>query len=36
MIQVLNQVAQEQLAPWIKDEEISDTVFRTMAMIPMQ
>ena len=36
MIQVVNQVAQEQLAPWVKDEEISDTVFRTMAMIPMQ
>jgi hypothetical protein len=36
MIQVLNQVAQEQLAPWVKDEEISDAVFRTMATIPME
>ena len=36
MIWVLNQFAQEQLAPWIKDEEVSDAVFRTMATIPME
>jgi len=36
MIQVLNQLAQEQFAPWIKDEEVSDAVFRTMATIPME
>jgi hypothetical protein len=36
MIQVLNQVAQEQLAPWVKNEEVSDAVFRTMATIPME
>ncbi len=36
MIQVVNQVAQEQLAPWGKDEEVSDAVFRTMATIPME
>jgi hypothetical protein len=36
MIQVLNQIAQEQLAPWVKNEEISDAVFRTMATIPME
>jgi hypothetical protein len=36
MIRVLNQVAQEQLAPWVKDEEVSDAVFRTMATIPMK
>lgn len=35
MIWVLNQVAQEQLSPWIENEEISDVVFRTMATIPM-
>jgi hypothetical protein len=35
-LQVLNQVAQEQLAPWVKDEEVSDAVFRTMATIPME
>jgi hypothetical protein len=36
MIRVLNEFAQEQLAPWIKDEEVSDAVFRTMATIPME
>jgi hypothetical protein len=36
MIRALNQLAQEQLAPWIKDEEVSDAVFRTMATIPME
>ena len=36
MIQVLNRIAQEQLAPWVKDEEVSDAVFRTMATIPME
>jgi hypothetical protein len=36
MIWVLMQIAQEQLAPWIKGEEVSDIVFRTMATIPME
>ena len=36
MIWVLNQFAQEQLAPWVKDEQVSDAVFRTMATIPME
>jgi len=36
MIRVLNRLAHEQLAPWIKDEEVSDAVFRTMATIPME
>lgn len=36
MISVLKQFAQEQLAPWAKDGEISDAVFRTMATIPME
>jgi hypothetical protein len=36
MILVLNRVAQEQLSPWIKDEEVLDAVFRTMATIPME
>ena len=37
MIGILNEdVAHEQLAPWIKDEEVSDAVFRTMATIPME
>ena len=36
MILVLNKVAQEQLVPWIKDEEVSDAVFRAVATIPME
>ena len=36
MIWVLNQFAQEQLAPWVKDEEVSDAVFQTIAAIPME
>src|SRR5271170_6042351 len=36
MIRLLNEFAHEQLAPWIKDEEVSDAVFRTMATIPME
>ena len=36
MIWVLNQFAQEQFAPWIKDGEVSGAVFRTMATIPME
>jgi len=36
MIWVLNQIAQERLAPWIKDGEVSDAVFRTIATIPME
>lgn len=36
MISVLYQIAQEQLAAWIKDEEVSDAVFRTMATTPME
>lgn len=35
MLWVLRRSAREQLAPWLKDEEISDAVFRTMATIPM-
>ena len=36
MIWVLNQFAQEQLAPWVKDDEVTDAVFRTMATISME
>lgn len=36
MIWVLSQFAQEQIAPWIKDEEVSDAVFRVMAAIPLE
>ena len=36
MIRVLDRLAHEQLAPWIKEEEVSDAVFRTMATIPME
>lgn len=36
MILVLIKIAREQLSPWIKDEEVSDAVFRTMATIPME
>lgn len=36
MILVLNRVAQERMSPWIKDEEVSDAVFQTMATIPME
>jgi hypothetical protein len=36
MIRLINQFAQEQLAPWVKDEEVSDAVFRTTATIPME
>ncbi len=36
MIWVLKRFAQEQLAPWVKDEEVSDAVFQTMATIPME
>jgi hypothetical protein len=36
MILVLSQVAQEQLSASIKDEEVSDAVFQTMATIPME
>jgi hypothetical protein len=36
MILVLDRVAQEQLSPWLEDEELSDAVFRTMATIPME
>jgi hypothetical protein len=28
--------AQEQLASWVKDEEVSDAVFRIIATIPME
>ena len=34
MLWVLNRFAQERLAPWVKDEQVSDAVFRTMATIP--
>ena len=36
MIRLLSEFAHEQLAPWIKDEEVSNAVFRTMATIPME
>jgi len=36
MIWALNRFAQDQLAPWVNDEEFADAVFRTMAMIPME
>ena len=36
MIWALNQIAQGQLAPWVKDEQVSDAVFQTMATIPME
>ena len=36
MIWVLNRVVQEQLAPWIKDEEVSAAVFEAIATIPME
>ena len=36
MISVLNQFAQDQLSSWVKDGEMSDVVFRTMARIPME
>ena len=36
MIWVLSRYAQEQLAAWVKGEEVSDVVFRTMATIPME
>ena len=36
MIWVLNQFPQEQLAPWVKNEQVSEAVFQTMATIPMK
>ena len=36
MIWLLEEFAQEQVAPWFKDEQVSDAVFRTMAAIPME
>ena len=36
MIWALNRSVQERLATWVKDEEVSDAVFRTMATIPME
>ena|SRR5205814_960411 len=36
MLFALQQTAREQLSPWIKDEELSDAVFRTIATIPME
>jgi hypothetical protein len=36
MMWVLDRFAQEQLAPWVKDEQFLDAVFRTMATIPME
>ena len=36
MIWVLSQFAQGLLAPWVKDDQFSDAVFRTMATIPME
>jgi hypothetical protein len=36
MIWLLHQFAQEQLYPWVKGEQVSDAVFRTIATIPME
>lgn len=36
MIWVLTRYAPEQMAPWMKDQGVSDAVFRTMATIPME
>ena len=36
MIWVLNLFAQRQLSPWVKDEQVADAVFRTMATISME
>jgi len=36
MIWVLKKFAQEQLAPWVNEEQVSDAVFRTMAAISME
>jgi hypothetical protein len=36
MIWALNRSVQERLATWVKDEEVSDAVFRTMATTPME
>lgn len=36
MIWVLNKFAQERLTPCVKDVEVSDAVFGTMATIPME
>jgi hypothetical protein len=36
MIEVLQRFAQEKLAPWVKGEEVSEAVFRTMATIQME
>jgi len=36
MIWALNQFAQEQLAPWVKDEQVSAAVFQVIATIPME
>jgi hypothetical protein len=35
-IWMLTHVAQQQLAPWLKEGKVSDPVFRTMASIPME
>lgn len=36
VIWVLTQVAQQQLAPWLRDGKVVDPVFRVMASIPME
>jgi len=36
MIRILNRVEREQLSHWTKDDEVADSVFRTMATIPME
>jgi hypothetical protein len=36
MIWMLSHVAQQQLAPWLREGQVSDPVFRTIASIPMQ
>jgi hypothetical protein len=36
VIWMLTHVAQQQLAPWLRDEKVADPVFRVMASIPME
>jgi hypothetical protein len=33
---MLTHVAQQQLAPWLRDGKVADPVFRVMASIPME
>jgi len=36
VISILTQVAQQQLAPWLREGQVADPVFRTAASIPMK